>query len=59
MKFGQVWIGLGGGWTCDGNAMGRSPLMADSSDGNAGSAERLRAAVPAVGRRNDDAKGSG
>ncbi|PKI31072.1 hypothetical protein CRG98_048537, partial [Punica granatum] len=32
--------------------------MADSSDGNAGGAERLRAAVPAVGRRNDGAKGS-
>ncbi|PKI64089.1 hypothetical protein CRG98_015533 [Punica granatum] len=47
------------GWTCDGNAMGRSPLMADLSDGNAGGAERLRAVVPAVGRRNDGAKGSG
>ncbi|PKI72013.1 hypothetical protein CRG98_007559 [Punica granatum] len=39
--------------------MGRSPLVADSSDGNAGGAERLRSAVPAVGRRNDGAKRSG
>ncbi|PKI61038.1 hypothetical protein CRG98_018559 [Punica granatum] len=38
--------------------MGRSPLVADSSDGNAGGAVRLRAAVPTVGRRNDGAKRS-
>ncbi|PKI72014.1 hypothetical protein CRG98_007560 [Punica granatum] len=47
------------GWTCNGNAMGRSPLVADSSDGNAGGAERLRSAVPAVGCCNDGAKRSG
>ncbi|PKI43633.1 hypothetical protein CRG98_035975, partial [Punica granatum] len=39
--------------------MGRSPLVTDSSDGNAGGAERLRATVLAVGRHNDGAKRSG